>query len=300
MFGEFVVAAAAVTPPSISSISPASGAAAGGTSVTIAGSNFASPVSVTFGGISAASVTFNSSSSITAVAPGGSPGPVEVKVTNADGTSATTTFTYIAAPSITSISPASGPSTGGTGFIITGTGFQNGVTVTVGGLPVPALTLQGSTTITTTAPAHATGDQASLPVDVVVTNPDGQSATRTNGFTYVTGPPFVFKTNLVMLSSGPTAGGTRVTILGTGFTSGGLQPRAGLAVFFGGVAATNVVAVNDTTLTAVTPPHAEGVVDVLVSEAAGQDPVSLSATATAAFRYTNGTPSGPRKRDARH
>jgi len=60
------------------------------------------------------------------------------------------------------------------------------------------------------------------------------------------------------------------------------------------------VVVSDTTLTAVTPPHAAGLVDVVVSEAAGQDPVTLSATAVAGFRYTDGTPSGPRKREAKH
>lgn len=287
MFGNFIVNAAAA-PPTISSISPTSGAASGGTSVTISGSNFTSPVQVSFGGVAAVSVTFNSSSSITAVAPGGTPGPVEVKVTNPDGTSATSTFNYVAAPSITSIAPSSGSSAGGTPITITGTGFQSGATVKVGGVSATSVSLLGSTTITATTPAHATGDQTSVAVDVVVSNPDGQSATTSNGFTYNAPPVSVLKANVVMVSSGPVSGGTAVTILGSGFTGGGLT------VTFGGVPATSIVVANDTTATAVTPAHAAGLVDVVVTKQGS------TATATAAFRYTDGAPSGPRKREARH
>ncbi len=58
-------------------------------------------------------------------------------------------------------------------------------------------------------------------------------------------------------NTGPTAGGTAVTITGTNFF-------APMTVTFGGVAATNVVVVNGTTLTATTPAHAAGAVDVVV------------------------------------
>jgi IPT/TIG domain len=58
-------------------------------------------------------------------------------------------------------------------------------------------------------------------------------------------------------NTGPTAGGTAVTVTGTNFF-------APMTVTFGGVAATNVVVVNGTTLTATTPAHAAGAVDVVV------------------------------------
>ena len=58
--------------------------------------------------------------------------------------------------------------------------------------------------------------------------------------------------------TGPPTGGTAVTITGTGF-------RAGAAVTFGGTAATSVVVANATTITAVTPAHGAGVVDVVVT-----------------------------------
>jgi hypothetical protein len=211
-----------------------------------------------------------------------------VKVTNPDGTSATSTFTYVAAPAIASVSPVSGTNAGGTTITISGSGFQSGATVRIGGLPATNVNVVDASTITATTPAHATGDQTDLPVDVVVSNPDGQSATKTNGFTYNAPPTFVLRANVVIVSSGPVTGGTAVTILGSGFTGGGLT------VTFGGVPATSVVVANDSTASVVTPPHAAGLVDVVVTK------LGSSATAVGAFRYTNGTPSGPRKHSARH
>jgi hypothetical protein len=61
---------------------------------------------------------------------------------------------------------------------ITGTGFQPGATVTFGGERGKANVHDGS--IYLAAPAHAVGV-----VDVVITNPDGQSATLARAYTYV-------------------------------------------------------------------------------------------------------------------
>jgi IPT/TIG domain len=63
-------------------------------------------------------------------------------------------------------------------------------------------------------------------------------------------------------SSGPTAGGTPVTITGTGFLSGA-------TVSFGGSAATSVVIVSSTVITCLTPAHAAGPVTVSVTDANG-------------------------------
>ena len=171
------------------------------------------------------------------------------------------------APIISSLSPTSGPATGGTTVSISGTGFAVGATVTFGGTAATNVNVVGSTTITTTAPAHASGA-----VNVVVTNPGGQSATSTNGYSYAAAPaPTVSAVNP---TSGPTAGGTSVTISGTGF-------GAGATVKFGGTAATGVVVNNSTTITATTPAHAAGPVDVVVTNSNGQ-----SGSKTSAFTYT--------------
>lgn len=63
---------------------------------------------------------------------------------------------------------------------------------------------------------------------------------------------------------GETQGGATVAISGTGFT-------APVLVSFGGILATNVTVVDATTITCVTPPHAQGKVDVAVATTAGGD-----------------------------
>jgi hypothetical protein len=63
-------------------------------------------------------------------------------------------------------------------------------------------------------------------------------------------------------NSGPAAGGTGVTLTGTGLTGA-------TVVTFDGVAATSVNVVNSTTVTAVTPAHAAGTVDVVIDTPAG-------------------------------
>jgi acid phosphatase len=85
-------------------------------------------------------------------------------------------------PGITSVSPANGPTTGGNSVTVTGTGFATGATVSIGGTNASAVVV-GSTTINAVAPAHANGT-----VNVVVTNPGGQSSTLTNGYTYGSAP----------------------------------------------------------------------------------------------------------------
>ncbi|MDR3508545.1 MAG: IPT/TIG domain-containing protein, partial [Caulobacteraceae bacterium] len=74
--------------PSVSGVSPTSGPAAGGTSVTITGASFTGATAVDFGSTAASSFTVNSSTSITAVAPAGS-GVVDVTVTGPAGVSVT-------------------------------------------------------------------------------------------------------------------------------------------------------------------------------------------------------------------
>lgn len=67
-------------------------------------------------------------------------------------------------------------------------------------------------------------------------------------------------------ASGPAAGGTAITITGTGFDASG---GASEGVTIGGAAATSVVFVNATTIICVTPEHAVGAVDVVVTNGDG-------------------------------
>jgi hypothetical protein len=92
------------SPPALVSVTPSSGPAAGGTTVTIAGSGFQSQAKAAFGSLAAASLTFNSVTNLTVVTPASSTvGPVNVVVTNADGQTAVLTngFLFVGTPIIT-------------------------------------------------------------------------------------------------------------------------------------------------------------------------------------------------------
>ena len=81
----------------ISSVTPNSGATAGGTAITITGANLTGATSVTIGGVAATNVVVLSSTSITAVTPAGTVGAASVAVTTPGGTAtATNAFLYIA------------------------------------------------------------------------------------------------------------------------------------------------------------------------------------------------------------
>jgi len=95
------------TPPTVSSVSPNSGSTAGGTAVTITGTNFAAGAAVTLGGTAATNVAVVSGTQITATTPAGSAGAVTVTVTvSGQSGSLASGFTYTSSgtPSLTSIS----------------------------------------------------------------------------------------------------------------------------------------------------------------------------------------------------
>jgi hypothetical protein len=84
--------------PTVTAISPSSGAAAGGTQVTITGTNFSTGATVTIGG-AATNVSVISSTSIRAITPAHAAGTVNVVVTSSNGQSGTLAngFTYTSA-----------------------------------------------------------------------------------------------------------------------------------------------------------------------------------------------------------
>jgi hypothetical protein len=97
-----------VRPPTVTSLSPASGPASGGSQVAFKGTDFTHVVAVWFGGVAAKTVKVTSSTSLTAVAPRGNPGRVPVWVQTAYGRSAQSgglSFTYIGTTS-SSLAPA--------------------------------------------------------------------------------------------------------------------------------------------------------------------------------------------------
>ena len=169
--------------PGVTTIAPNSGPTAGGTGVTITGTNFVNGATVAIGGVAATGVVVGSATSITATTDTHAAGLVDVVVTNPDAQAGTLSngFTYLAPPGVTTIVPDTGPTAGGTSVTITGTNFVTGATVAIGGVAATGVSVDSATSITATTGAHAAGL-----VDVVVTNPDTQTGTLSNGFSYVT------------------------------------------------------------------------------------------------------------------
>ena len=88
-------------------------------------------------------------------------------------------------PAITSISPTSGPSIGGTSVTLQGSNFVAGATVGFGGVAATKVTVVSSSSITAVTPANSAGS-----VNVIVTNPNGQSGDLYSSQTPVTNPGF--------------------------------------------------------------------------------------------------------------
>ena len=183
-----------VVPPTVSSVSPSSGSTAGGTAVTITGTNFVAGATVTFGAAAATNVVVVNRTTITATTPAGSAGAVTVTVTNpgVQSGSLTNGYSYAVTPTVSSVSPNNGPAAGGTAVTITGTNFAAGATVKFGAAAATNVVVVSGTTITATTPAGA----GAVTVTVTV---NGQSGSLTNGFTY---------TGTVAISFGQVASAT--------------------------------------------------------------------------------------------
>lgn len=253
-------------PPTVSAVSPTEGPSAGGTTVTVTGANFTGATAVNFGATSATFTVVNATT-ITATAPAGV-GVVDVTVTTPNGTSATgpaDRFTYLSPPSVTGLSPAAGPTGGGTSVVLTGTNFTGATAVTFGGTAASSFTVDSATQITATAPAGAAGG-----VNVRVTGPGGTSTIGGgNLYTYVNPPTIA----AIAPSGGPTSGSTSVVITGTNLVGAS-------SVHFGSTAASSFTVDSATQITAVSPASSAGTVDIIVTSVGG-----TSAT-SAADQYT--------------
>jgi plastocyanin len=278
MFGSLKVNAVANPAPTVAGIQPVSGPSGGGTAVTISGTGFLANPAVKFGGVAATNVTATATS-ITASTPAHAAGKVDVVVTNSDAQSATLAqaFTYaLPAPSISSVAPNSGPTTGGTPVTITGTNFQSGATVTFGARPATDVVVVSATSITARTPLGPSNEQ--LAVNVTVTNPDATTGSASGAFTYTVPALAVISItpNTALPSGAPGAASTVVTIFGAGFTS-----ALASSVTVGGVAATNPRVIDPITMQATVPVHAAGTGDVVVTVG------STSATLHNGFSWQN-------------
>jgi hypothetical protein len=224
--------------------------------VIIIGREFNYVTDVRFGSTSADVWTVYSASEIWAGSPPGT-GTVDITVVNSAGTSAITPadrFTYYSSsPAVTGVSPNEGPAVGGNTVTITGTGLS-GATAVKFGSNASVITSNTATQIVVTAPD---GDPGVL--DITVTTPDGTSAiVPADRYRYRPTPVIYF----IAPISGPTAGGTIVTITGIYLDAGTATVRFGT-----NVSASTVD--SDSQITAVSPAGSAGALNVRVTNNGG-------------------------------
>jgi hypothetical protein len=195
-------------------------------------------------------------------------------------------------PTITSVSPTTGRPQGGEQVTITGTNFNSPVRVLfdpgMGATPKEAFVVSVSPTqIVVITPAFDVGTAQTVVTDVIVLTSAGtpaeQRVVKAQGFTFAAAvlTPIV---RALQPTSGPTSGGTRVTIIGDAFQSP-------VQVFFGAAEA-QVISVNFSQIIVMSPrggdttPGGSGVVtgpvDIIVKNINSGTTVTFSG----GFRYT--------------
>ncbi|MGD0454090.1 MAG: IPT/TIG domain-containing protein [Solirubrobacteraceae bacterium] len=235
-------------PPTVTTVVPNVGPATGGTRVKIHGANFTGATAVKFGATTATSFTVKTATLITAGSPAGS-GTVDVTVTTPEGISPAGSgdqFSYL--PVVSAVSPDSGPAGGGTTVTIAGAALAGATAVELGSTAATSFTVNSATSITAVSPAEAVGK-----VHVRVANPHGTGPATTK----VT---FQFTPTVTDVSpnTGREAGGTQVSVTGTGFAVGTTATH----LSFGGARGSSVNCTTTTECTVITPPHEAGTVHV--------------------------------------
>jgi hypothetical protein len=239
--------------PTVSDFSPASGPV--GTKVTITGANLNGPTAVAFNATRSGSYTVESPTQLSATVPAGaSSGPISV--TTPGGTAASrASFTVTSpAPTVASVSPAEGPTSGGMPITITGTHFLSGATVNIGGKLATAVTVRSETEIAAKTPEKEAGSY-----EVTVSDANGTSS---GGAKYTYLAPQAPSVSAIAPASGSTSGGSAVTITGAHFLAGAM-------VKIGGKNALGLTVRSETEITAKTPEKEAGSYEVTVSDSAG-------------------------------
>jgi large repetitive protein len=186
-------------------------------------------------------------------------------------------------PVVSGVSPSSGPQTGGTPVVITGSGFAGATEVDFASFKVLAGSFTvnpAGTSISLNSPAASAPGTVNV---TVVTSAGTSTISSVNQFTYTqTAPNLPASTAPTVtglsVSSGPTTGGAAVVIEGTNFTGA-------TAVRFGNTLTTRFsVNAAGTALTVITPPHVAGTVNVTVTTPEG----TTSVTPADQFTYQSG------------
>ena len=255
--------------PTVRELTRANGRMSGGQRVGIFGSDFTGVRAVLFGNVRGSAVDVRGPHFLRVTTPGHAAGRYPVRVVTTHGTSpvGAVWFTFGRTATVTAVSPRAGPAGGGTRVTITGLRLAGANQVLFGGVLGTNLHIESATSLSVTAPRHLPGG-----VHIRVVNRFGWSPTTAADRFQFAGTPTITG---VSPGSGPTSGGTQVTITGTNLATVS-------TVLFGGQPATALVHVSATSLTIVTPTHQPGQVDVVASGPGGTSPTGPAT----AFTYT--------------
>lgn len=149
-----------ISPPTVTALRPASGPLAGGTRVTVTGTNFRKVTAVRFGSTAGRYVQVVSWTKLYVTAPARVAGLINLQVFTSYGTSVSHTvanFRYVSPPVVHAVAPSEGPVDGGTLITVTGTGFAGATAVTIGGVSATDLIVSSPTELTVRTPAHEAG-----------------------------------------------------------------------------------------------------------------------------------------------
>ena len=280
---SILTAALELTPadPGVTFVSPNQGDLAGGTNITVFGTDFNAGARVVMGGeiyidgISGGCTVVNATT-ITLTTRASAVGTTDVVVIDGSGVEGRMSngFQFLAVPVLTTLYPITGSSVGGTEIRLTGENFDFQTVVRINGVVQGSVFAATSEMLVVITEAGAAGG----PYLVEVENPGGSIAT--SQFSYVVrADPLV--TNITPATGG-TAGGDVLTVEGLNFGTSlnvlfGADPNTGL----GGTVAAGVIRIDANTLSVTTPPHSGGLASLIV-EATDTD---QAAVVSSGFTY---------------
>jgi hypothetical protein len=262
----------AAKPPALTSVSPVTGPASGGTVVTVTGTELTPDCTLLFGGTAARNITFVSPTTITGVTRAHAEGAVEVAVSCAAGrASLRGAFVFVAASTaLTAVEPATGSVDGSTFTRITGTNIAPGCWPFFGDRASWAANRVSAAELIATTPAHAAGA-----TDVSLRCGTAAAAALRGAFTFSTAPdaaPIV-----ISVTPMSAAAGDSVIVRGSHFTA---RDR----VTFNSTPATILSSAPDSLVVRV-PSITAGVVAITVADASG-----ASSTTGPVFTVLEATP----------
>lgn len=250
--------------PTVTSVTPNSGTTAGGTALTLVGTNFTGTTGVTIGGTAATIVGTPTATTMNITTPAHVAGQFHTKVTNAAGVSNATSadqFTFAdTVPHITAVAPGSGGIAGGDHVVITGTNLTGVTSVLFGTVAATSFVVDSAIQITAVSPPHAAGAVDITALIGSVSSP----IVAADQFSFVSAPPLLPTITALTPNSGDQAGGTSVIIDGANLSTV-------TAVRFQNTDAASFALDTPTVgrITCVSPAHAPATIGVEVDNPAG-------------------------------